>query len=76
MRKNDLIQIVGEINRIELVNRSEDRWPLLACRKKFRRVAIMINCFALKIIKRKSFEAIIIIIIICNCITLTMNKAD
>ena len=45
-------------------------------RKSLRRIAVHINLFALNIIQRKSFEAAIIIIIICNCITLTMNKAD
>ena len=31
---------------------------------------------AMKIIKKKSFEAITIIVIIANCITLAMHKAD
>ena len=37
---------------------------------------IKINLLALNIIKRKSFEAITILIIVANCTTLTMSKAD
>ena len=31
---------------------------------------------ALKIIKKKSFEAVTIVVIIANCITLAMSKAE
>ena len=39
-------------------------------------IAIRINVFSLSIIKRKSFEAFTIFVIIANCITLAMSKAD
>lgn len=38
--------------------------------------AIQVNIFALNIIKHKSFEAITIAVIIANCITLAMTKAN
>lgn len=45
-------------------------------RKKIRRIAIYINMVALNIIKRKAFEACTIVVIMANCITLTMSNAN
>ena len=71
-----MIQSVGDLDRLELLNNREDKWPCLIFRKSMSKAAVHINNLALNIIKRKSFEAVIIIIIIANCITLTMSKAD
>lgn len=73
MTKNDKIQTVGELDRLELLNSREDRWPCLIFRKHVERITMLINMFALNIIKRKSFEAVTIIVIIANCATLTMS---
>ena len=45
-------------------------------RKNVKKVAVHINIFALSIIKRRSFEACTILVILANCFTLTMSKAD
>ena len=71
-----MIQSVGDLDRLELLNNREDKWPCLVFRKNMQKAAVHINNFAKNIIKRRSFEAVIIIIIIANCITLTMSKAD
>ena len=67
---------VTTLDRLELLRNHEDGWPCLGARKKARRLAIYVNMAALKIIKRKSFEACTIAVIVANCITLTMSKAD
>lgn len=76
MATNDLIQTVGDLDRLELLNKGSDRFPCLMARKFLQRCAIRVNTFALNIIKRRSFETITITIIMLNCVTLTMSKAD
>ena len=73
LEKNDLIQSVVFLDDLELLNRSEDRWPCINIRKKVQLIRIHLKIISLNIISRKSFEAAIIVVIICNCITLTMS---
>ena len=76
IKKNDKILTVSGLNELELLNAREDRWPCSPFRKRVRRISIHIGNFAASIIKRKSFEAVTILVIMANCITLTMSKAD
>lgn len=65
-----------DLDPLELLANREDAWPCLNLRKALQRIRIKINMTALTIIKHKSFEASTILIIVANCITLTMSKAD
>ena len=76
LKKNDKILTVEELDRLELLERRVDKWPLANFRKMVKRMSIHINIFALNIIKRRSFEACTILVIMANCITLAMSKAD
>lgn len=71
-----MIQTVVDLDRLELLKNREDQWPCKVLRKRVKWFAIQVNIFALNIIKHKSFEAITIAVIIANCITLAMTKAN
>ena len=48
--KNDEIQTIGKLDRLELLNSKTDRWPCLFFRKRLESAAIHINMLALNII--------------------------
>lgn len=76
IKKNDRVQTVAQLDRLELLNNYTDRWPLISLRKKILRLRIHINVFASIIIKRKEFEAATITVIMINCVTLSTSKAN
>lgn len=48
--KNDTIQVIGHLDRLELLNNREDRWPCLIFRKHIEKFYILVNMLALNII--------------------------
>lgn len=67
---NDLIMNVTDKTRLERLQNYEDRLPCLNLRKFFKKIRIYINLTAYNIIKHRVFEALSIMIIVANSITL------
>jgi len=72
-RKNDKILTVAEKNDLEKLEVYTDRFPLLDLRKAVKKVFILINMVAYRVISTKLFENISIMVILVNSLVMMMD---